>query len=145
MPAIRLAVSHTDEGEVAAIAARLRGATVEPFRGTSEGCDAVMLLGPADHSTADKIRAVRVSVLAVADVCTPSEVRKGLFGLAEKVRVRFAVVNPDRYLPSRQLIRKQLTLPLGEPGGRGLERRNVIYWPSGPGSESVSIPLEEWL
>jgi predicted dehydrogenase len=121
MRAIRLAVSHPDGAEVAAIAARLRGATVEPcadpaqFRGPPDGCDAVMLLGPAGRSTADWLRTARAHVLAVADVGLPSEVKEGLFTIAQNVGVQLAVVNPDRYLSSRQLIRNQLPIPLGEP------------------------------
>src|SRR5262249_19729421 len=66
--------------------------------------------------TADWLRTARVPLLTVADAGSLSEVRKGLFTVAQKVGVRLAVVNPDRYLPSRQLLRKQLPLPLGEPG-----------------------------
>src|SRR5581483_7124452 len=45
MAGIRLAVCHPDGAEVAAVAARLRGATVEPFRDPPDGCDAVMIVG----------------------------------------------------------------------------------------------------
>jgi predicted dehydrogenase len=137
MRAIRLAVSHPDGAEVAAVAARLRGATVEPFRGTPDGCDAVLVLGPTDRSTADWLRTARVHVLTVAGVCPLSEVNEGLFKVAWKVGVHLAVVNPDRYLPSRQLVRKQLPLPLGEPGLIRLHR----WEPTTTGPPGLPDPL----
>jgi predicted dehydrogenase len=137
MRAIRLAVSHPDGAEVAAVAARLRGATVEPFRGTPDGCDAVLVLGPTDRSTADWLRTARVHVLTVAGACPLSEVNEGLFKVAWKVGVHLAVVNPDRYLPSRQLVRKQLPLPLGEPGLIRLHR----WEPAATGPPGLPKPL----
>ena len=124
MHPIRLAVSHPDEAGRAALAARLRGATVEPcgdltaFRGPPDGPDAVMLVGPAipDITTVRQLLAAKSHVLLVADPCPSGKMIQALFTFAESAGVRLTVVNPDRYLPSRQLVRRQLPVPLGEPG-----------------------------
>jgi len=124
MHPIRLAVSHPDEAGRAALAARLRGAIVEPcgdlaaFRGPPDGPDAVMLVGPPtpDLTTVGQLLAAKVHVLLVADPCPSGKMIEALFSFATSGGVRLAVVNPDRYLPSRQLVRRQLPVPLGEPG-----------------------------
>jgi predicted dehydrogenase len=62
---------------------------------------------------------------------------EGLSSCARKYGVQFAVVNPDRYLPSRQLIRKQLPVPLGEPGLIRLHR----WEPAAPHPSGLPDPL----
>jgi predicted dehydrogenase len=123
-PATRLAVIHLDGAGRVGVAARLRGAVVEPcpdlarFRGPPDGCDAVLLAGPGlpDRATVERLLSAGAHVLLVADPCPSGDVIETLFGTARAVGVQLAVVNPDRYLPSRQLVRKQLPEPLGEPG-----------------------------
>jgi predicted dehydrogenase len=55
-------------------------------------------------------------MLLVADPCPSGEMIEALYAAARASGVQLAVVNPDRYLPSRRLIREQLGGPLGEPG-----------------------------
>ena len=109
---IRLAVCHPDEAVRAGIAARLRGATVVPAG--SAGRDAAMLWGHGPPP--EELLRAGVHVLLVAEPRPPHVTVAALFDAARKLGVRFAAVNPDRYLPSRQLIRKQLGGSLGEPG-----------------------------
>jgi predicted dehydrogenase len=54
--------------------------------------------------------------ILVAEPCPPREVMESLFAAAREAGRQFAVVNPDRYLPSRQIVRKQLSGPLGDAG-----------------------------
>lgn len=120
MPEIRLAVCLPSAADVAGIAMRLHGAAVEPcgdpagLHGPPDGCDAVMLAGTGD--AVRQLLAAGIHVLLVADPCPRGEVIEALYVAARGSGVQLAVVNPDRYLPSRQLIRKQLGGPLGEPG-----------------------------
>src|SRR4051812_4740727 len=111
MEEIRLAVYHPDSAACAGIAARLHGATV-----VSENTDAsaAMLCG-VGPSPEDLLR-LGIHVLLVAEPCLPPLSVEVLLGSARRAGVRCAVVNPDRYLPSRQLIRKQLGGPLGKVG-----------------------------
>jgi predicted dehydrogenase len=124
MDEIRLAVCHPDEPGLASIAARLRGAIVEPcadpaaFRPTSGVTNAVLLVRHPNDWRAEVERLLRagVHVQLVAEPCPNLATIEGLSAQAREAGVQFVVVNPDRYLPSRQLIRKQLSGPLGEPG-----------------------------
>lgn len=135
MRRIRLAVSHPNAAEVAAIAARLRGATVEfcedVFLGPPEGCDAFMLTGTVEPGDIEHILSEGVHVLLVADPCPPGNVIETLFDTARRAGVRFAVVNPDRYLPSRRLVRDQLAGRLGDPGLIRLHRWEPPGHPAG--------------
>jgi predicted dehydrogenase len=127
MHEIHLAVYHPEEAEVARIATRLRGATVEAcadrvrFHCPPGKLATVMLVGFADWEYVDRLFG-GVPVLLVADPCPPADVIETLFAAARASGVQLAVVNPDRYLPSRQLIRKQLGGPLGEAGLLRLHR-----------------------
>lgn len=142
MGAIRLAVNHP---AAAAVAVRLRGATVEPcddlsrFRGPPDGCDAILLAGPPhpDLTTLGQLLAAKAHVLLIADPCPPGTKIQGAFTFAQSVGVRLAVVNPDRYLPSRRLIRGQLPVPLGEPGLIRLHR----WEPAGAATAGLPDPL----
>ena len=135
MDAMRVAVSCPDEAEVAAIAARLRGATVEPCddRGAADGCHAVMLVGAG--SGAGRFLSARTAVLLVADPSPSPDTTEALFAASRNARVQLAVVNPDRYLPSRQLVRKQLAA-IGEPGLLRLHR----WEPAGSSVEKSGLP-----
>jgi predicted dehydrogenase len=54
-------------------------------------------------------------VLVAAEPCLTRDELDALAATAAKQGVTFAVVNPDRWLPSRQLVKKQLGGPLGSP------------------------------
>jgi predicted dehydrogenase len=129
MDEIRLAVCHPDEAARARIVARLRGATVEPVA----ACNAVMLCG-AGPSPEELLRA-GVHVLLVAEPCLSATAIEVLANEARRAGVQCAVVNPDRYLPSRQLIRKQLSGPLGAVGLVRLHR-----WEPGASVEVAGLP-----
>lgn len=110
MREIRLAVWHPNESVREAVAARLRGAVVEAH--PSPDCDAVMFATVPELAVLDG----GMPSLLVAEPCPLREAIES-FTTANTV-----VVNPDRYLPSRQLIRKQLAGPLGEVGLLRLHR-----------------------
>lgn len=109
---IRLAVCYPDEAVRAGIAARLRGATVVPCASTERNAALLFAEGPAP----EELLRAGVHVLLVAQPCPALVALEALSNEAQRVGARFAVVNPDRYLPSRQLIRKQLGGPLGNAG-----------------------------
>jgi predicted dehydrogenase len=70
---------------------------------------------------------------------------------AQQAEVRFAVVNPERYLPSRQLIREQLVNHLGAPGLVRIHRwepgsaKNASASPQLPGPMVGDLDLALWL
>jgi predicted dehydrogenase len=109
MTEIRLDLCHPDEAAHAGIAARLRGAIVAPwtppasFRRSPES-NAVVLFGREE--LAEDVLETGTHVLLVAP-CPPFAMIERLAERARTRRVQFAIMNPDRYLPSRQLIHKQ--------------------------------------
>jgi predicted dehydrogenase len=129
MHEIRLAVYHPDPAACAAIAARLHGATVSDL----SDANAVMLCG-VGPSPEELLRA-GVPVLLVAEPCPSPLAIEVLVNEARRSGAQVAVVNPDRYLPSRQLIRKQLDGPLGESGLIRLHR-----WQPGEVTEVAGLP-----
>jgi hypothetical protein len=107
MPDILLAVCHPDDATRAAVAARLRGASVVPVA----ECDAALIAGVGDAE--ELLRAGRHVLVAGA----PSPTARDVLGHeARRAGVSCTFANPDRFLPSRQLIHKQLGGPLGEAG-----------------------------
>src|SRR5262245_20315577 len=142
MHPIRLAVCHLEEATCAAIAARLRGATVEVCRDLASlaGCDAVLLGDPGAMQAAAGVRLLskKVHVLVVAGPCAPGSAIEALSGTARTAGVQFVVVNPDRYLPSRQLLSRQVPDVIGEPGLIRLHRWGPTL--AGP-SEGLPDPL----
>jgi predicted dehydrogenase len=101
-----------------AIAPRLRGAAVEP---SPDGCDAVALLGPAKDAPIVSFLAGGKHVLLTAEPWLSSDLLEA-WSAATSAGARLAVVNPDRYLPSRQLVKEQSAGPLGAPGLLRLHR-----------------------
>jgi predicted dehydrogenase len=142
MHPIRLAVSHPEEVICAAIAARPRGATVEVCRDLASlsGCDAVLLGDPGAMQAATAVRlfSKKIHVLVVAAPCPPWSAIEALSGTARTASVQFIVVNPDRYLPSRQLLSRQVPEVIGEPGLIRLHRWGPTL--AGP-SEGLPDPL----
>lgn len=131
MRPFRLALAHLAPDAAAGLAARLRGAAAEPCHDLAAppACDAVLLgsPGPSFAATAARLLARRLPLLVVADPCPPWSAVAAAADAARQAAVPFALVSPDRYLPSRQLIACQLSA-LGEPGLIRLHR-----WSSPPG------------
>ncbi len=140
MHEIRLAACCRDEAAHAGIVARVRGAVVESradlsqFCGPPDGCDAAILAGATDLAAVERFLSAKMHVLVVAEPCLSAESIASLSATARNSGVQFAIANPDRYLPSRQLIRKQL-LALGEPGLVRIHR-----WHAGAATEVAELP-----
>ncbi len=122
---IRL-VANGDESRWQAVSARVRGGSI---RGTpdldqlpSDSYDAVLLNNPTPRET----ESIGQSLAQGKHVLIASPVELSPAGLesftstAKRAGVQFAVVNFDRYLPSRQLLRQQLDA--GKLGRVGLIR-----------------------
>ncbi|MCI0700758.1 MAG: hypothetical protein L0241_06730 [Planctomycetia bacterium] len=139
MPELRLIMCQLNEAQCAGVARRLRGAVVEPcadfsqFHTLSGVRDVVMLGGKAELALIERMLSGGRHVLLLANPCPTSEVIEVLSDRARSEGVQFAVVNPERYLPSRQLIRKQLGGPLGEAGLIRLHRWDSSTSPEAPG------------
>ncbi|MBI2807157.1 MAG: hypothetical protein HYX68_19420 [Planctomycetes bacterium] len=107
------------------IAPRLRGATLDSDSRRADeitataACDAVLILPDSSVSTEGIERLIQhgkhvlASVEAIPFNASPST----LLETSHAAKQCLGIVNPDRYLPSRQLIRQQLDAgKLGEPG-----------------------------
>jgi predicted dehydrogenase len=114
MNEIRLAVHCPDLTTHAGIAARLHGATVAPFRESNDGCSAVVVIG-ADPTAVQRLLPATGHALLVAEPCPSAEGIATLLAATRESGSQLCIANPDRYLPSRQLIRKQLSA-IGDPG-----------------------------
>jgi predicted dehydrogenase len=106
MDTIPLALCGVPDGCWEHVARRLRAAVLDAT------------LGPARPTRAEVERFLRNGrhVLVAAEPCWSRDELAALRDAAEAARVTFRVVNPDRYLPSRQLVREQLRLNLGAAG-----------------------------
>lgn len=111
MPDLRLAVCLPEVARVR-VAARLRNAVVGP----ADGCDAALLRWDGDRGNVERLLAAKAHVLLLAEPCPARADLDALIDTARAAGAQLAVVNPDRYLPSRQLIRQHLPARLGEPG-----------------------------
>jgi predicted dehydrogenase len=135
---IRLAVSAPD-AQLTELTARLHGATVA--RAGSElpsSCDAAVFL---DHREVATDRAKRCldsgqPVLLIAGPWLSVGELGRLSSAARRAGTRFAVLNPERFVPSRQLIREQLDS--GRLGVPGLVRMH--RWAHAASSET-ELPL----
>jgi predicted dehydrogenase len=114
---IRLTVDGIDEAARRAIAPRLRGAAI-----LADAGDAVVFLGPVppQAATIERLLAAGTHVLLAAESCLPADTLEALSAAAQRGGVHLEVVNPDRHLPSRQLIKQQLDQ--GVLGAVGLVR-----------------------
>jgi predicted dehydrogenase len=117
---IRLAVGGVNEASRQEVAARLRGVVVEP---APEACDAVALidLTRPEEAPIEGFLAAGKHVLLTAEPWLSAELIQR-WSSAARDGAQLAVVNPDRYLPSRQLIKEQRDRNLGEPGLLRLHR-----------------------
>jgi predicted dehydrogenase len=126
---------------------RLRGATVAPYPGAGrppDDCEAVVLLDPRP-SESELIQrclgAGRHTLLVARPWLTPG-VLEGLGAGASRAGVQLAVLNPDRFLPSRQLIRQQIDAGrLGEPGLVRMHRWVQRGSPDAGPDEEPAAPL----
>ncbi len=122
MREMRLALCQPDGCGREAIASRLHGTTViqcvdsSQVNGSPTHCNAAMFTSLPESDIVESYLSARMHVLLVAEPCPSSRVIEALFASARKAGVQLSLVNPDRYLPSRRLIHKQLSGPLGEPG-----------------------------
>lgn len=121
---IGLAVLDSDTARWQAIAARLRGAMLlgacADFDHESLSMmDAVAFfqLPQKEQPSIEQMLQAGKDVLLSVDAGLSKASLQKWTDVARAAKVRLAIVNPDRYLPSRQLIRQQLdTGKLGEPG-----------------------------
>lgn len=135
---IRLSANENDNVDWRQVAARLRGAAIDP-QGASlaANCDAVLLLAPTSNvaETGTNLLAAGKHVLQAADLCTSNEMLMQLSEAAQSSGAQFWCVNPDRFVPSRQLIREQLDK--GHLGEVGLVRSHRWTERPSPGAESA--------
>lgn len=127
---IRLTVCCPNEAVRAAVAARVRGAAVEarPDVPPPAPGGAVMLVG-LPPSNAGPLLAGGAHVLLAAEPVPDRGGLGALFAAARSAGVLFVAANPERYLPSRRLVRRQIPDPLGDPGLIRLHR-----WETGVGA-----------
>jgi predicted dehydrogenase len=128
---IRLAIIGGSEMRLPDVARRLRGVALHA--GNTLSCEAVVCLTRVEH------RVIEELLDAGKHVVLSSEVRWSIETLRALSNPRLGIVNPDRYLPSRQLIRQQLDA--GKLGEVGLIR--VHRW--GPATALLSdLDLVQW-
>jgi predicted dehydrogenase len=118
---VRLAVA-AEETVSRQLAARLRGASLETWPGDGampppDTCDAAVYLDPRpDAGAVERCLSGGTHVLLTPRAWLSADALERL-SAARRSGAQLAVANPDRYLPSRRLIREQLdTGRLGEPG-----------------------------
>jgi predicted dehydrogenase len=105
---MRLAVNGVEDATRRKIADRLRGAVLSV---DEADCDAAVFLGPVPADRVERLLAADKPVLLAGET-PPAEALDRLAATG-----RLAIVNPDRSLPSRRLIRQQLDAgKLGEVG-----------------------------
>jgi predicted dehydrogenase len=121
---VRLAVSG-DESAWHGVASRLLKATIETcfdvarMPAPPEACDAMVFVGHnhPEPELIERCLSAGKHVLLATGPYVSSDVLETLSVAARDAEVRLAIVNPDRFLPSRQVIRQQLDAGcLGAPG-----------------------------
>jgi predicted dehydrogenase len=141
---IRLAVIGALEPRWQAAAARLRGVVLQSKPVDSPATsqyDAAAFFGPLDRARVEQWLDAGKPVL-LADACVSLPMMRELTERARRATARFVVANPDRYLPSRQLIRQQLDAgKLGEPGLIRLHRWEPFGAKDTPAPEDQSGAL----
>lgn len=151
---IRLAVVGGENGPWAEAALRLREATIV-MKGNDSGeepsvflaptdCEAVVFAGTGTTSPNSVRRCLAAGkhVLLTVDAGLSSETLLELSSHAVRTGWQLALVNPDRFLPSRQLIRQQLDAgKLGQPGLIRLHRWEFLPQNAEEISEALPQPL----
>src|SRR5262245_32644185 len=122
MLAICIAADKSVDADWQDIGSSLRGATIDVFDARMAvpptGCQVVAFVGaqPVERSRIERVIAAGKHVLLAAEPGLLGNELQALTDAARKSGVQFAVVNSDRYLPSRQLIRQQLEQKIGDLG-----------------------------
>lgn len=139
---LRVALIHSVAAVRTAWAARLHRTTVSQFNDVQEfeswagKCDLVVLNSNHDPKIVLDLLAGKLHVLLIADKVPNRVVLESFYSAAGVSGVQLALLNPDRYLPSRQLIRRQVGCTLGEPGLIRMHR-----WLPGSNSDELSEHL----
>src|SRR5262249_45137969 len=110
---LRLGVVGVPESAWHEVARRLRGATLD-LAAPPYTCDAVVLT--REDVPAERLLDAGKHVLLADELDLTQERLAAWSALMRPGGPQLAVLDRDRYLPSRQLIRQQLDLHLGEPG-----------------------------
>lgn len=119
---LRLALIHPVAAERTAWASRLHRTTVvefenvQDFESRASKCDLVVLSSSHHPKNLLDLLAARLHVLLIAGQVPDEVILESLYSAAGVAGVQLTVMNPDRYLPSRQQIRRQVGNTLGEPG-----------------------------
>lgn len=122
---IRLAVCDTNAEAWREVARRLRGVEIDICLKAErdftppDRCDAVALIGALrlDANVVDRLLAAKKHVLLSIDSLSSAGDFERWLAAARQAGVQLALANPDRYLPSRRLVRQQVESgKLGEPG-----------------------------
>jgi predicted dehydrogenase len=89
--------------------------------------DFAVLDGPveAEPAAIERLLAAGLHVLVASSPCLPVDAIQRLAERARAAKLRLALVNPDRLLPSRQLIKSQLGGSLGSPELVRIHRRET--------------------
>lgn len=133
---IRLAICGTDEPSARLWTARIRGAVLTPL---NEAEAVVVESWVAGVETAEQSLLSGRHVLLPAGACGSVEALDRLFAAAKRGGRQLAVANPERYVPSRRLVKEQLDS--GKLGKVGLLR--IHRWETSPGQfdDPNQVPL----
>lgn len=142
---IRLSIIAANHSLGHALAPRLRGASVSTEAGAT--FDAVVFLDAPAESAASIEGLLRTGkhVLHAGALRLSEQELTSLRAVAQQAGAKFAVVNPDRYLPSQRLIRQQLDAGnLGAPGMIRLHRWEPALRHDFPPSLQRDLDLILW-
>jgi len=131
------------------ISQRLRGATIAATFDSGTGhslcevCDAVVFVGsrPLEKTLVERALGGGKHVLLATEPCLSVADLEALSGVAQKGGLQFAVVNSDRYLPSRQLIKQQIGGSLGNIGLVRVHRWEAVRAECRPTALGLPGPL----
>lgn len=142
---IRLAITGIEEFTTQQVAVRLRQTTFVESSGVGrrvppENCDAIAFLGceSVENHLIAKCLSKRIHVMLASPKSDSGHELGELYVAAAKSNAQFAVFNPDRYLPSRQLIHDQLAV--GQLGEVGLIRSHRWESRENTGDNDRSVP-----
>lgn len=106
-------------------------------------CAGVVFAGAIQADAAAIERELKAGrhVLVVAEPCLSKESLVGLGNAANQSKVQFVVVNPDRWLGSRQTVKKQLAGPLAPNGPLGSPELVRIHRWESHAAAATTAPL----